>query len=212
MIQYIAYGVAGIALAGGGAWAGARYAKNKFEDSPVEELEGIEHGSGFRMADTARNAEGAFASAVKSFADRRDKQKALSKGFVRWHLVGSNFSEPMYVKPEPDEGNVPTLEYEGGRYMFPPDASVPAQEEGVPVVVHRMNEAEPINLADSWEESVSASALEEYLTLSVTSDPPEGGSGGLLGSGMLAGMDSMDIMRLGIIAIVVFFVLMEVLG
>lgn len=197
-------------MAGAGTYAGAWWANRANESSFVEELEELDRGSGFRMAASADSAEGKLSSLAKAYGGNREKARALKKGYIRWHVVGSNFSEPRYVNPEQEGSGIPELEYNGQTYLFPPDATVPAQEEGVPVMIHRKGEAEPINLEDSWNEAIDAGSLKQYLTERVTSEAPEETGGGMLGS--LADMDSMAILRYGIIAMVVVFVALEVLG
>lgn len=174
----------------------------------VEPLE-LEHGNGFTISEAAGSS-GGVSGLLSSVGEKRQKSKALSDGHVRWHLLDSAFTEPKYVAPErKNGGNIPELKHDDQVYLFPKDAALPGEEDGVPVVVHRKGESEPINLRDSWGESIDASSLAEYLTTRVAADSPE--SQGGLGLDFLADMDSMDMLRLLIIGLVIAFVALEVL-
>jgi hypothetical protein len=178
-------------------------------DAPSHDMEvinGLDKGTGVQFARYGKG-EGRSKSLIRAYLRRRKKEKALKKGCVRWHLVGASFSAPMYVKPEAKEGgNVAEIEYEGNTYLFPKEAMVPAEEEGVPTIVHREGEADPINLRDEWDLAIGSNTLKEYLTLRIMNPKPSG-----LGS-LLGGLDSMDILRYGIIGLVVLFIAMEFLG
>lgn len=211
MMQYILFLGGGIVLALIGATVGVYTTKHYVAaDDSVDELD-IEGGSGFTITDKARKQDGKLKSFFGAYTGERKRQKALSKGYVRWHLVGSSFEKPKYVDPERKQGGtVPELEYDNETYVFPENASVPSQSEGVPVFVHREGESEPLDLRDSWGEAIDAGALREYLDTRVTSTSPED-SGGLL-SGMGFSWDPMDVLRYGILALVVGFVALEVLS
>jgi len=183
-----------------GYWFGMKRGTDMLE---IEELDGVENGAGFKAY------EGAESSGVLSaWLARRKKQSVLEDGKVRWHLVDSSLSEPMYVEPEAQGGgSQPELKYEGMTYVFPHGASVPSQEEGVPTFVHRKGESDPIDLRDDWDLALDAKALSDYLTMRVTSDAPEGG-----GLGFLSDMDTMDMLRYGILGLVVLFVAFQMMG
>lgn len=138
---------------------------------------------------------------------KRKEKKALSKGYVRWHLVSDSLSKARYVKPEREEGgNVPEFEYEGETYLFPESAMVPDAEDGVWTVVHRKGKAEPINLRDETDDALDANALNEYLTMRVTSQDPSGLS--LPGLGNLS---TQELMQYTLVAIVIGAVVFTVL-
>ena len=201
---------AGLATAGAllgaaaGYYAGAKSStKNHFEELDLEK------GQGFQVQ-RYTTGESRLKSAMRAYSRRREKDKALRKGFVRWHLVGASFSKPMYVKPEPEGGgNTPELEHDGQTYVFPEEARTPSAEDGVPIVVHREGEADPIDLGGSWDLAMDAKTLQEYLTQRVTSEQPDSSGSAL--PGFLADMGSVDMMRYAIIGIVLFFIVMQVL-
>lgn len=197
--------IGGLALILLGYLAGYFMGFGRKEHQDLKKLDDIEGGEGFEMTAYGPGEDAGF---IRTYLRDKKKRAALSKGMVRWHLVGSNFSQAMYVKPERENGgNIPEIEHGDETYVFPEDAAVPSEEEGVPVVVHRVGESEPINLRDSWEDAIDAGTLTQYLTLRVTSQAPS--------KGLLDGMgdwDSMKIFRYGLLGIVGLALLMETLG
>jgi len=193
--------VASVAMYGIGYWN----AMSKQIDVGLEELD-LESGDGFEMN---TGASGDSTGIIGRHLAEKEKQKALGDGMVRWHVAGSAFSKPMYVKPEKKGGgNLPQVEHEGETYYFPDDAAVPSEEEGVPTVVHRKGESDPVNLRDGWELAVDAGTLSAYLTQMVTADKPKQS---LLDGLGLAGMDSMDMLRYGLLILVGGFILLQVM-
>jgi hypothetical protein len=204
MIAYAAIG--GVAVFIGGFLAGHAYVSNRKESKDLEVIEELEGAEGFQMTSHHGSSSGLLGAALRE----RKKRKALGRGVVRWHVIGSAFEKPRYIKPERKEGgNVPEVELDGETYIFPEEATVPSEEEGVPTIVHRKGEAEPLELRDPWDDSVDARTLAEYLTLRVTSRKP---SSGLLDGLGLGDMDSMDMFRYGILGIVGLAILWEFLG
>jgi hypothetical protein len=171
------------------------------EDSA--KLEPAAGGDGFRVSTEAKSE-----GPLGAWLSHREKKKALTEGHVRWHLVGSSFREPMYVTPEREGGgNVRELEHDGEKYEFPEEAAVPSEEDGVPTFVHRVGEADPINLRDGWELAVDAASLKEYLELRVTAQDPND-RGGLLPSDW----DAMTVLQYGVAAIVGLFVVLSLMN
>lgn len=199
-------GAAIIALAiSAGLYAAGRYHGMTSSSDDLEVIEGLEGGDGFKMTSYGPGDDPGLLSI---WMREKKKKKALGEGLVRWHLVGSSFSKPMYVKPEREHsGNMPEIEYEGSTYYFPEKVTIPAESEGVPVVVHRKGESDPVNLRDNWDLAVDAGTLNEYLTMTVTSKKPDSGLG--LGIG---DMDSMDLLRYGLLGIIGLFILLEIAG
>jgi hypothetical protein len=197
---YLGVGVLVLALAS--FLAGHRYASGQEDlEHVMQPLEDVEGAEGFSM-----KAPSSKTGLLDTVARERKKKKALGRGMVRWHLIGSSFEEPRYIKPtRTNGGNIPEVEHEGETYIFPEDASVPSEEDGVPVVVHRKGESDPINLRSGWDLAVDSGSLSQYLTLRVTSKRPQSG---LLGG--LGGYDSMTLFRYGLLAIVGFAILWSV--
>ena len=156
---------------------------------------------GFEIYDTGSKG------LLGSYLQEREKSKALKKGMVRWHLVGSSFEKARYIKPEREPGgSIPEVEHDGETYLFPPEAARPSQEEGVPVFVHREGESDPVELADDWELSVDAKQLKDYLDSRVSSTDPKG-----LGLG-LGDMEPMDILKYGVLGLVLLFILIQLMN
>jgi hypothetical protein len=200
------YVVGGLALAALSFIGGFQFAASRQDAGAIEVLDDVEGAEGFKMA-TNRNSKGGMVSAALR---ERKKRKALERGVVRWHLVGSAFEKPRYVKPEREEGgNIPELEHDGQTYYFPNDASVIAEDEGVPVVVHRKGKSDPVNLRSDWDMAVDAKSLTEYLTLRVTSRKP---STGVLDALGLGEYDAMTIFRYGVFALALLAIAYEVIG
>lgn len=181
-----------------GYWFGMSRGSDSVEFEPIE---GLEDNAGF----TTYEGDGAKGLLGTYFAQKK-KRSVLKDGMVRWHLVGSSLSEPMYVSPElKGGGNVPELDYEEETYLFPKGSAVPSEEEGVPTFVHREGEADPMDLRNDWDLALNSKSLSEYLTVRVTSKSPTG-------MGMLSDLDTMDYVRYGIIGIVGLFILVEMMG
>lgn len=103
---------------------------------------------------------------------RKKRAKLLSNGYVQWYLVEDSYPTPKYVKPELEGGGVPELKHDGERYLFPTDARLASEKQGMWTFAHRKGEALPINLRDSTSNAIGADELEEYLTQRVSSSPP----------------------------------------
>lgn len=207
LAQYGLYGVVGLGGIAVGAGAAHYATKRLLEVESLEPIDDLGDAQGFKLSNPGRR-ETRLQSLIKAYGARRQKRKAVTDGTVRWHLVDSTFSEAMYVNPERKAGgNVAELDHDGSTYVFPERVMVPAEGEGIPTVVHRKGESEPIDLRSQWDLSIKANTLKEYLTLRVTSSKPDEGLG--LGIG---DWDSMDVLRYGVMAIVVLFLLLQVFG
>lgn len=196
-----------VAVTAAAFYAGYRYASSADAEpeEDFDDVDGLEDGyDGFEMPSYGP---GEKAGAMSTYLRERKKRSALSKGYVRWHLVGSGFSSPKYVKPEREQGgNVAELEHDDETYYFPEDAMVPSEEEGVPVAVHRRGESDPVNLRDGWDLALDANTLKTYLETRVTSEKPSSGGLGI------GDWDAMRIFRYGLLLIVGLFIALETLG
>jgi hypothetical protein len=199
------YGVyiAGGALVTAAAGAGAYSLRSSPEADP-EELhdEDLSEGKGTGFTrKPAQTSDGLPGVRWMKKRNRRRKEKnALSKGYVRWHLVSDALSKPRYVKPEREEGgNVPEFEYEDETYLFPESAMVPDAEDGIWTVVHREGKAEPLNLREGDDDALDANALNEYLNMRVTSQDPNGG----LSLPGLGNLSTQELMQYTLVAIVI---------
>jgi len=126
---------------------------------------------------------------------RSKLRKFAQKGYVGWRIVGDSISRLKFVKPSDEGGGIPELEYGGEIYLFPRDAGVPSERNGMWVYTHREGEPDPVNLRDSLTPSMSSKALKEYLTMRVSSSPPSLMDG-------LSFLDSDNLMTYAIAAVI----------
>lgn len=112
------------------------------------------------------------ATLYRIYRARRKEKKLAGKGYVRWYLVGDGWPEPKFVKPERDGSGVGRYEYEDGVYAFPREALLPSRSSGMWTVIHKENEAMPMNLKDPTKDALKADEVSEWLTKQVTSEPP----------------------------------------
>lgn len=143
---------------------------------------------------------------VQAARKAKKKRKLLDKGYIQWFLVDDSFPEPKFVKPKTKDGGIPELGHKNETYLFPREARLPSKLEGIWTYIHRKGESEPINLSEPNDFIIPAAVLNEYLTLKVSSSPPK--KFGLPG----LNMDSMDILRYGVLAIIAAFLIIEVGG
>lgn len=173
--------------------------------SEIEHDDGLQEGTGTGFTKKPATTSGSRIPGSTWWKRRnrkRKEKKALSAGYVRWYLITDSISTPRYIKPEREEGgSVPEFEYNDETYLFPENAMVPDEEDGVWTVMHREGQAEPINLREGNGDALDANALSEYLTMRVTSQDPSGLS--LPGLGNLS---TQQIMQYGLLVIIVIAV------
>lgn len=109
---------------------------------------------------------------LAAWRHERKRRKLAGKGYVQWYLIGSSWPRPRFVKPEDKGGGEFEIEHDGETYLFPKEAMLPTQDAGLWTVVHQMGDAEPINLTEPDEFSISAKQLQNYVTSRVTVEPP----------------------------------------
>ncbi len=102
----------------------------------------------------------------------KKRQKLIEKGYVQWYLIDDTFPEPKFVKPAYEGGTMRELKHDGARYLFPRDAMLPSERQGMWTVVHKVGEADPVNMSDPARNAIPADALQEYITMRPTSSPP----------------------------------------
>lgn len=102
----------------------------------------------------------------------KKRRKLAGKGYVQWLLIGDTYPTPKFVKPEEKGGGMLEYKHDGKRYLFPKDAMVPSDEQGLWTIVHQQGDANPLNLKDPLVPAIKADSLEEYLTMRLSSSPP----------------------------------------
>lgn len=184
---------------------GMRYYYTSYSD-PRDAFEELETDGGEVLARRPVPVSDGYLSKGKRLLQRRKQKQALKKGYIRWYLVGDSISEERYVKPERKEGGtVPELEHKGETYLFPESHLVPSAKDGVFTCVHRVGESEPVNLRSDHPYALSAHSLKRYLDMRVTSAKPGLGLG-------IGDWDTQTLMKYGILVIIGYFVLVELMG
>lgn len=135
---------------------------------------------------------------------RRKRQRLAAKGYVQWYLIKNTFPQPKYIQPEDQGGGIWEYKHNGERYLFPKEAMLPSEQQGMWTVVHKAGEADPINLDDPTKHSIPAQVLEEYLHMRPSSSAPS-----FLDR---FDIDADDAIKYAIAGIIVFAVLNSVLG
>ncbi len=133
----------------------------------------------------------------------KKRQKLIGDGYVQWYLIGDAVNHPRFIKPDRKGGGIPEYEHDGETYLFPRDALVPS-EDGMWTCIHRVGEADPINIRDPARYAIKADELKEYLDLRVSSSAP-----GLLDG---LGIDAGDAVKIMIALIIAYAVFQQVVG
>lgn len=102
----------------------------------------------------------------------KKRRKLANQGYVQWYLIDDTYPTPKFVKPEMKGGGIAEYELDGERYLFPKDAMVASEQQGLWTIVHKKGEADPVNLRDPTAYAIPADSLENYLDMRVNVDPP----------------------------------------
>ncbi|QLD84617.1 hypothetical protein HWV23_02730 [Natronomonas halophila] len=134
----------------------------------------------------------------------KKRRRFANKGYVQWFLIDDTFPKPKFVKPQTDGSGIPYVVHKGKRYLFPKEAMVASEEQGIWTIAHKANEADPINLRDPSKNAIPADTLEEVATLMVTSSKP-----GLLDK---FDIDAKSALRWIVIGLIGFAIFQSVIG
>jgi hypothetical protein len=134
----------------------------------------------------------------------KKRKRFANNGYIQWYLIDDTYPSPKFVKPKTDGSGVPYVEHDGKRYLFPKDAMVASEEQGMWTIAHKKNEADPINLRDPSKNAIPADTLQEMADLMVSASKP-----GLLDK---FDMDAKSVFRWLIIGLIGFAILQSVLG
>jgi hypothetical protein len=131
--------------------------------------------------------------------NHKKRRKYAKNGYVQWYLIGDSYPRPKFIKPERKGGGIREYEHDDMTYLFPEQAMLPSEREGMWTVVHMEGFSDPININDGLQPAIHADELDEYLDLRVTSTAP----------GWLDGLDlePADLLKYGIIAIIGYAIL-----
>jgi len=142
---------------------------------------------------------------LRLYSTYRKRRKLATKGYVQWYFMDSTFPTPKYVKPEEQGGGIPELKHDGDRYLFPREALVPSETEGMWTAVHKRGDAMPINLGTPGRPAIESDELEEYLNLRVSAEPPSA-------LDFLFDIEPEQLLTYTIIGLAIFMIAFQVLG
>lgn len=147
---------------------------------------------------------GSFGEVLKMWRHHKKREKLANKGYVQWYLIDDAYPRAVFVKPKQKGGGIPELKHKGERYLFPRSSMVPNESQGLWTVMHKRGEADPINIRDPSKNSIKTDALEEYLSMRVSSSPP----------GMFDNFDFdvADLIKYAMIGIVFLAIMQGVMG
>jgi hypothetical protein len=103
------------------------------------------------------------------------KQARLAKrGYIKWYRVGSRLHKPKWIKPE--HKGAGEYEYTSRKddqtYVFPEEALVTDGVTSAFVAIHKIGEAEPIDLRDPGWATLDADRLQTVIDLEIAREPP----------------------------------------
>lgn len=147
---------------------------NELEEKAVEELDEDSTGYGVTLAppDVGRSILDVF----KVWLHVRKQARMAKRGYLKWYRVGSRLEKPVWVKPE-HKGTGEYEYYHKGddqTYVFPEEALVTDGLTSAYVAIHKVGEAEPIDLRDPGWPTMDADRLQEVIDLEIARNPPGG--------------------------------------
>lgn len=119
------------------------------------------------------NVSSSLTGLVRTWRRRAKEQRLAEKGYVKWLRLDSRLEPAKWVKP--DYRGTGAGEYhgeDGVTYLFEKDAMVPDSQTGAWVALHRVGEADPINLRDAAFPALPADRVEEILNLLAEAEKP----------------------------------------
>lgn len=108
----------------------------------------------------------------RTYRYRKKRRKLTTNGYVQWYLIDDAWPNPKFVKPEYKGEGQREYEYKDCLYIFPREAMLPAEEQGMWTVIHKKGEMDPINLRDPSATSINADSVSAFLDMKATADPP----------------------------------------
>lgn len=142
------------------------------DSDEADEADAFEDPKTFRPPDIRDTRFGPLGAYLAFRNDRRKRKKYATKGYVKWYLLDGSFPDAKFIQPKLNGGGVPEYKHDGTRYIFPKEAMVPSQREGMWTAMHAEGQADPINLRDDLEYGIPGDRLREYLDTGLSSSPP----------------------------------------
>lgn len=108
------------------------------------------------------------------------QERMAKRGYVKWYRVGARFRRPQWIKPEKKDSGYREYYHKGDdvTYVFPEEAMVNDGRTSAYVAIHKVGEAEPINLRNPGWAPLDGSALQRLFDIALSRNP-SGGLGNL---------------------------------
>lgn len=102
----------------------------------------------------------------------RAARKKAKQGYVEWYLVDGTWPDPTYVKPKSRGAGVLEVDHGGDPYFFDRSAMLPNPRTGAWAVVHKADDATPLNLRDPDEHALDPGVLQHWRDMNYQIEPP----------------------------------------
>jgi hypothetical protein len=180
------FALLGLALVLGGAVTALYYKRvalaldeevKELEEQALDALDDETEGYGVQMEppDVGRSILDIF----KVWLHVRKQARMAKRGYFKWYRVSSRMERPTWVKPEHKGAGEYEYYHKGDdqTYVFPEEGLVTDGVTGAYVAIHKIGEAEPIDLRDPGWASMDADRLQTLVDMEIARDPPGGWSG-----------------------------------
>lgn len=131
----------------------------RVEDGEVVELEPV-------------NVRSSFVGLVQAWRRRAKERRLAEKGYIKWFRLDSQLQAPKWVKPTRRGSGVGELHTSEGPYFFSRDAMVTDARTGAWVAMHKVNDADPVNLQDTAYPGIPVDRVEELLNMIAEAEKP----------------------------------------
>lgn len=170
-----------------------------FEEQAADAMDDTGAGYGVELdpPNVGRNVFDVF----KVWLHVRKQARLAKRGYLKWYRVSSRLHKPTWIKPEKKGAGEYEYYHKGDdqTYLFPEDALVTDGVTSAYTAIHKVGEAEPIDLRDPGWASMDADRVQEVIDLLVNRDPPGGLSKLPLNSTQLKWIG------IGLLGVVIFF-------
>lgn len=106
----------------------------------------------------------------------RKEAKMAKNGYIKWYRVGSRLHAPTWVKPERKGAGEMEYYHKGDdeTYLFPEESLVTDGTTSAYVAIHKLGEAEPIDIRNPGWATMDADRLQTLVDMVISRDPPGG--------------------------------------
>lgn len=139
---------------------------------------------------------------VKLWWHLRKEAKMAKSGYIKWYRVGSRLHSPTWVMPERKGAGEMEYYHKGDdeTYLFPEESLVTDGVTSAYVAIHKIGEAEPIDIRNPGWATMDADRLQTLVDMVISRDPPGGFSNLPLSSAQLK-YGGMALLFVGIYAV-----------